>query len=140
MPSEIGVSSSTDGASVSHHEKNASTMWRERFSRIFSFFFRGESARLRSMRKSEPMKPSATFARSGSEASALKKYRLAWALCRARHKAHYLEPRIIWGISEIQRVGSDRPRLTLEIIQASTARRGTPGVWEMVASASVSEG
>ena len=70
----MGVSSSTDGASASHHEKNASTMGRERLSRIFSFFLRGESASVRSMRNSAPMKPSATLARSGSEASALKKY------------------------------------------------------------------
>ena len=43
------------------------------------FFLRGESARVRSMRKSAPMKPSAALARSGSESSALKKYRLACA-------------------------------------------------------------
>src|SRR4051812_43123790 len=63
MPLEIGVSSSTFAASASHHEKNASTMCRDLFSRIFSFFLRGASANERSMRKSEPMKPSAILAR-----------------------------------------------------------------------------
>jgi len=73
MPFEIGVSSRTLSASALHQEKKASTMGRERLSRIFSFFFRGESASVRSIRKSAPMKPSATFARSGSESRALKK-------------------------------------------------------------------
>ena len=73
MPFEIGVSSRTLPASASHHEKNASTIGRKRLSRSFSFFFLGESASVRSIRKSAPMKPSATFARSGSESSALKK-------------------------------------------------------------------
>jgi hypothetical protein len=73
MPAEIGVSSRTDGASASHHEKNASTMCRDLFSRIFSFLRLGASASDRSIRNSEPMKPRATFALSGSESSALKK-------------------------------------------------------------------
>ena len=55
--------------------EDASTMGRERLSRILSFFLRGESASVRSIRNSAPMKPRATLARSGSEASALKKYR-----------------------------------------------------------------
>ena len=40
----MGVSSRTDAASVSHHEKNASTIGRDLLSRIFSFFFRGRIA------------------------------------------------------------------------------------------------
>ena len=74
MPFEIGVSSKTDLASASHQEKNASRMGFDRFARMPSFFFRGESAIVLSIRKSAPIKSSAVFARTGSESSALKKY------------------------------------------------------------------
>ena len=47
----------------------------ERFCRIASFFFRGESAIVRSIRKSIPIKSSAVAARFGSDVIALKKYR-----------------------------------------------------------------
>jgi hypothetical protein len=70
-------------------------MGRERLSRIFSFFRRGDSARVRSMRKSAPMKPSAILARSGSESRALKKYRLACALSGAPDRSHYPERAVI---------------------------------------------
>jgi hypothetical protein len=42
MPSEIGVSSRTSGASASHHEENRLTIGVERFRRIASRFLRGE--------------------------------------------------------------------------------------------------
>ena len=47
------------------------------------------------------MSASASRARSGSDSSALKKYRRVWALSRALDNAHYLDSRVIWSESSV---------------------------------------
>jgi hypothetical protein len=72
MPLEMGASSRIVPASaIAPREERVDDVSRSLLADL-PFFLRGESASVHSMRKSAPMKPSATFALSGSESSALK--------------------------------------------------------------------
>ena len=73
MAEAMGDSSRTRSFWASHQAKKFSTTGRDFLWRTDSFLFLGESAMVRSMRKSAPMKASACLARSGSDSRDLKK-------------------------------------------------------------------